>query len=136
MATFDVSLDEDFIKQLGSMAQVERYAPKMIEEALPIVRDKLKAKIEQEGHVVNHDLVDSIKCSEVKEAKNGGYIGNAFPSGTNLNGVRNAEVLVYLEYGTSTQDATGIITRTLISTKKEVEAKMQEVFNREAFKEQ
>lgn len=135
MAIFDVSLDEDFIKSLGSLAQVERYAPKMIEEALPIVRDKLKAKIEQEGHVVTRDLVDSIKCSKVKESPNGGYIGNAFPSGTNREGVRNAEVLVYLEYGTSTQDATGIITRTLRSCEKEVEAKMQEVFEREALRD-
>ena len=134
MAVFDVSIDKDFMKSLGTLAQVERYAPKMIEEALPIVRDKLKAKIEQEGHVEYGDLFNSIECSEVTKTKNG-YIGNAFPQGKNRDGVRNAEALVYLEYGTSRQDSTGIITRTLISTRKDVEAKMQEVFEREALKD-
>ena len=133
MGRFDVSFDDDFIKALGSLAEVNRYAPKMIEEALPIVRDKLKSKIDHEGHVVYGDLIKSIKCSDIKETSTG-YIGHAFPSGTNREGVRNAEALVYLEYGTSTQDATGIITRTLKSCEKEVRAKMQEVFEREALK--
>lgn len=133
MSSFDFSFDEDFIKSLGSLAEVERYAPKMIDEALPIIEDKLKMNLR--AHSVSGDLIRSIKIKKSKRVKNGGYYGSVSPDGKSADGTRNAEKLVYLEYGTSRQPAHAIIAKTIQQTTDEVNAKMQEVFNREAFNE-
>lgn len=133
MAAFDFSFDEDFMKSLGTLAQVERFAPKMIDEALPIIEKKLTANLQ--SHKVSGDLIRSIKIKKCKKIKNGGYYGSVFPSGESADGTRNAEKLVYLEYGTSHQASTGVLAKTVQETTEEVNAKMQEVFEREALKE-
>lgn len=133
MAAYDFSFDEDFMKSLVTLAQVERFAPMMIDEALPIIEKKLTANLQ--SHKVSGDLIRSIKIKKCKKIKNGGYYGSVFPAGTNGDGIRNAEVLVYLEYGTSHQDSTAVLENTIKETTQEVNAKMQEVFEREALKE-
>lgn len=133
MAAFDFSFDEDFMKSLGSLAQVERYAPKMIDEALPIIEKKLVANLQ--AHKVSGDLIRSIKIKKCKRVKNGGYFGSVFPSGESADGTRNAEKLIYLEYGTRHQAATGVLAQTIQETTDDVNAKLQEVFEREALNE-
>lgn len=133
MAAFDFSFDEDFIKSLGSLAQVERYAPRMIDEALPIIEKKLVANLQ--AHKVSGDLIRSIKIKKCKRVKNGGYFGSVFPSGESADGTRNAEKLIYLEYGTRHQAATGVLAMTVQQTTDDVNAKLQEVFEREALNE-
>lgn len=135
MAIFDVSLDEDFIKSLGSLAQVERYAPKMIDEALPILKNKLIQELEQHNHIDTHDLIDSISINKAKASKKGGYYGSVYPKGNDGKGISNAEKLVYIEYGERSQAASGVIAKTTQQTEDEVLAKMQEVFEREALNE-
>ena len=45
--------------------------------------------------------------------------------------VRNMEKMVYLEYGTSKQRATPVLSKATRRAEKDVISKMQEVFNRE-----
>ena len=45
--------------------------------------------------------------------------------------VRNMEKMIYLEYGTSKQRATPVLSRATRRAEKDVISKMQEVFNRE-----
>lgn len=132
MGSFDFSFDEDFIKSLGTLAEVEQYAPKMIDEALPIIERHLTANLR--SHKVSGDLIGSIKIKKSKRAKNGGFFGSVFPSGQSSDGTTNAEKLVYLEYGTSHQPSTGILAKAVQESTDEVNAKMQNVFEREALK--
>ena len=44
--TFDIS--DDFVKQLGNLADVERIAPMMLNEATPILRDAIKRKVKSD----------------------------------------------------------------------------------------
>ena len=37
MANFTFSIDADFVKSLGRMADVDEYAPIMIDESMPIL---------------------------------------------------------------------------------------------------
>ena len=129
MGKFDFEMPSDFLKQLGKLEDVERIAPQMINEALPILDKRVKAEVSK--HQVSGDLAKSIKKSKAKKAKNGGYIASVFPSGTDQKGVRNAEKLIYLEYGTTKQKATPTLTKALKDATPEVLAKMQEVFERE-----
>ncbi len=130
MGRFDFSFDEDFMKTLGSLAEVERYAPKMIDEALPIVEKRLVYNLQ--SHKISGDLIRSIKIKKCKRVKNGGFFGSVFPSGMSEDGTTNAEKLVYLEFGTSHQAATGVLAKAVQESTEEVNAKMQEVFEREA----
>lgn len=132
MGRFDFSFDEDFIKSLGALADVERYAPKMIDEALPIIEKRLVVNLQ--SHKISGDLIRSIKIKKCKKVKNGGFFGSVFPSGKSEDGTSNAEKLVYLEFGTQHQPATGVLAKTIQETQDEVNAKMQEVFEREALK--
>ena len=44
MGKFDFNIPDDFIRQLGRLADVDKYAPKMIDEAIPILEGRVKAK--------------------------------------------------------------------------------------------
>ena len=106
------------------MADVDKYAPQMLNEALPILEKNVKAEVEkvsQAGRVITYtytsksgkvikatrkqsgDLLKSIKISKAKKTKYGGYYASVHPSGTDKKGVRNMEKMVYMEYGTRGQ---------------------------------
>lgn len=129
MARFDFAIPDDFIKQLGRLADVDKYAPQMINEALPILENHVKSEVGK--HVASGDLARSIKVSKAKKTKNGGYIASVHPAGTDSKGVRNMEKMVYLEYGTSKQGATPVLTKAIKDSEPAVMKKMQEAFNRE-----
>ena len=128
MAKFDFQIPDDFIKQLGKLADVDRIAPQMLNEALPILERNVKSEVSK--HVVSGDLLKSIKMSKAKKNKYG-YYASVRPTGTDKKGVRNMEKLVYLEYGTSKQASKPTLTKAIKDSEKAVLDKMQEVFNRE-----
>jgi HK97 gp10 family phage protein len=128
MAKFDFEVPTDFIKQLGKLADVDRIAPQMLDEALPILERNVKAEVSK--HKVSGDLLKSIKMSKAKKNKYG-YYASVRPTGTDKKGVRNMEKLVYLEYGTSKQASKPTLTKAIKDSEKAVLDKMQEVFNRE-----
>ena len=129
MAKFNFDISDDFLKELGSMAEVDKYAPQMIEEALPILEQKVKQ--ETAKHKKTGDMYKSIKKTKVSKSKYDGYYATVRPTGTDSKGVRNMEKMVYLEYGTSDQPATPVLTKAVNDSEDEVLEKMQEVFNRE-----
>lgn len=129
MAKFNFDISDDFLKELGSMAEVDKYAPQMIEEALPILEQKVKQ--ETAKHKKTGDMYKSIKKSKVKKSKYDGYYATVSPTGTDSNGVRNIEKMIYLEYGTSSQPATPVLTKAVNDSEEAVLEKMQEVFERE-----
>ena len=128
MGKFDFEVPTDFLKQLGKLADVDRIAPKMLNEALPILERNVKAEVSK--HVVSGDLLKSIKMSKAKKNKYG-YYASVRPTGTDKKGVRNMEKMVYLEYGTSKQSPAPTLTKAIKDSEKAVLDKMQEVFDRE-----
>lgn len=128
MGKFDFEIPTDFIKQLGKLADVDRIAPQILNEALPILERNVKSEVSK--HVVSGDLLKSIKMSKAKKNKYG-YYASVRPTGTDKKGVRNMEKMVYLEYGTSKQSPAPTLTKAIKDSEKAVLNKMQEVFNRE-----
>lgn len=129
MGKFDFEISPEFIKQLGKLADVERIAPKMIDEAIPILLDHVKAETAQ--HKRTGDMYKSIKPTKAKKTKKGGFYACVRPTGKDSKGVRNMEKMVYLEYGTKKQSATPVLTKALKDSENAVKNKMQAVFERE-----
>lgn len=144
MARFTFNIDSEFVKSLGRMADVDEYAPKMIDEAMPILEHNFKT--EAMKHKDTGEMVQSIKSTKAGQSKYGGYYAVTRPTGNASRGwkysrtkknagkqeqLRNMEKLVYLEYGTSDQPATPILTKAINDSEQQVMDKMQEVFNRE-----
>jgi HK97 gp10 family phage protein len=136
VAKFTYEAPTDFLKQLGRLAKVDEIAPQMLNESIPVVKDKLQKELA--WHVRTGKLQESIKCTKAKKVKDGHYVV-AIPTGTDENGMRNIEKLVYLEYGTSKnskqrQSPTPVIKTALNDSESTVLNRMQEVFTREANK--
>lgn len=132
MAKFSYNPPADFLKQLGRLAQIDEVAPMMVDEAIPIVRNKLKKEVAY--NVRTGALQESIRATKSKKLKSGSQYACAMPTGTDENGTRNMEKFAYLEFGTSKQAATPVITTVLGDTEGSVNQKMSEVFKREMAK--
>jgi HK97 gp10 family phage protein len=128
MGKFDFEIPTDFIKQLGKLADVDRIAPQMIDEAMPILEGNLKKEMAK--HRRTGDMINSVRKTKAGKNKYG-YYAVVRPTGKDSKGVRNMEKMVYLEYGTSDQPATPILTKAIKDSEKAVLDKMQEVFSRE-----
>jgi HK97 gp10 family phage protein len=126
---FDFEIPPGFIKQLGRLADVDRIAPQMIDEAIPILLDNVKAEAAQ--HKKSEDMYRSIKPTKAGKTKNGGYYATVRPTGKDRKGVRNMEKMAWLEYGRKGQDPTPILTKAIKDGENAVLNKMQEVFERE-----
>lgn len=128
MAKFDFKIPDDFIKQLGRLADVDRIAPKMIDEAMPTLEKNVKSEMAK--HRRTGDMIGSVK--KTKAGKNKcGYFAVVRPTGVDRSGTRNMEKLAHAEYGTSKQAPTPILTKAIKDSESAVLAKMQEVFNEE-----
>ncbi len=152
--TFDIS--DDFVKQLGNLADVERIAPMMLNEATPILRDAIKRKVKSDystkGRKMYYvkkeglfndqygyynqtgSLFEGVKMSRSRKIKNGGFYANVYFTGYDKNGVSNAQKAIMLEYGTKHSNARPFMAKVVRSCENEVLDKMQEVFNREVDK--
>lgn len=133
MGKFDFEISVDFLKSLGSLADVDRYAPVMIDEAMPILANNLKGELAK--HRRTGDMLNSVKQTRAGKSTRGGYYAVVRPTGVDRNGVRNMEKLAHAEYGTSKQPPTPILTKAIKDSESAVLDKMQEVFTREAARE-
>jgi HK97 gp10 family phage protein len=131
MGKFDFEIPADFIKQLGKLADVDRIAPRMIDEAMPILERNLKSELAK--HRRTGDMINSVKKTKAGKNKYG-YFAVVRPTGKDSKGVRNMEKLAHAEYGTSKQPATPILTKAIKDSENAVMKKMQEVFEREVGK--
>ena len=131
MAQFDFVVPVEFLKQLGRMADVEQYAPMMLEESAPILVKTTRAALASSASKdPTGQMVESIKASHVFHNKYGFYM-TVRPTGKDKNGVRNMEKAAWLEYGTSKQPARPWAAKSQKDAEPAVLAKMQEVFERE-----
>lgn len=132
------------LEGLNRAADVDSWGPKALNEAAPILEEKLKSRIAK--HDGTGAMSASIKKTKPKKNKWGHYIVIR-PTGIDIrqnkgkpwaknatNEVRNMEKLVYMEYGTSTQSPTPVMTPALNDAENAVTAKLQEVFEREVMK--
>ncbi len=141
MGKFDFQIPDGFLKQLGKLADIDRVAPKMLDEAAPILEKRVKAECTK--HRRTGIMVDSVKKTKAKAGKTGHYIV-VRPTGVSTKyidkdgklrnrkiPVRNMEIMAHLEYGTSKQAPKPILTKAIKDATPEVLSKMQEVFERE-----
>ena len=59
MGKFDFEIDPAFLRSLGKLAEVEKYAPQMIDAATPILERSIKAALA--GHRRTGTMVKSVK---------------------------------------------------------------------------
>lgn len=128
MAKFDIYGIDDLMKGL-SQIDVDRIAPKMLEESVPILEKAVKA--EAAKHKDTGAMEESIKATGADINAKGHYIC-VRPTGRDEKGVRNMEKMIYMEYGTSKQKETPVLSPAVRKAEGPVLDKMQEVFNREA----
>lgn len=128
MAQFEIEGIDDLLKDL-SMLDVERLAPIMLEESVPILEEAVVKRASR--HHDSGDMVESIKKSGAERNQIGYYIC-VRPTGRDKKGVRNMEKMAALEYGVDgKQGATPVLTPAVNAAEEKVLEKMQEVFDRE-----
>ena len=127
MAKFEVQGIDDFMKEI-SQIDIDRIAPKMLEESVPILEKSVRA--ESAKHWDTGAMEESIKATGANINARGHYIC-VRPTGRDEKGVRNMEKMVYMEYGTSKQAATPVLSPAVRKAEDPATEKMQEVFNRE-----
>lgn len=131
MANFSMTGLDDLISDIDAIT-MERLAPIMLEEASPILKREVMSRAN--AHRDSGHMADSIKATKANRTGDG-YSIVVRPTGKDSKtGVRNMEKMAYLEYGTSKQAATPVISPAVRASENEVVEKMQEVFNREVDK--
>lgn len=127
MGRFDFQIPVEFLKQLGRLADVEKYAPQMLEAAVPILVRSVKASLTLSAYKnPTGKMVASVKASRLFHNNNGFWM-TVRPTGVDQ-GVRNMEKAAYLEYGTSKQPARPWADRASNNAKEEVLDAMQKAF--------
>ena len=127
MARFGISGFDDILSQLDSMER-EEIAPKMLKAGEPILERKVKAAASY--HRRTGSMAGSIKSTGVKKNGSGHYLV-VRPTGRDGKGVRNMEKMAYMEFGTSKQTATPVLTPAVQSSEEPVLEAMQKVFDEE-----
>jgi HK97 gp10 family phage protein len=126
MGKFDFEVSPELVKLLFRLGNVDEYAPKMIDGAMPILEANLKKELGK--HKRTGEMLDSVKKTRARKMKNGGYFATVRPTGVDRKGVRNMEKLAHAEYGTSKQAPTPILTKAINDSRGPVTAKMYEIF--------
>jgi len=141
MGKFDFEIDKDFVKKLEELSNPDEYIPQILDATIPIL--ELSVKSELSKHRRTSQLINSVKKTKASKSPNGGYFVCVRPTGKSesyLDGkgvlrkykvpVRNMEILAHLEYGTSKQKPTPILTKAYKDSYNSVMAKMQEEFGK------
>ena len=131
MGRFDFEVSTEFLKTLGKLSQIDKVAPQMVDEALPLCTDVMKRDFQSAGHPYSDNvLINSIKEKDATQDKNGAWRGITRPTGKDGK-IRNMEKLAYYEYGTSHQPARPIMDKIKNDAKAPAQEKMEAVFKRE-----
>lgn len=128
MAQFGVKGLDELVEAFERMGRIDEIAPKMLEEAVPILKEEVVRLAET--HKVTGDMASSIKETKPRERR-GGHEIRVRPTGKDRNGIRNMEKAAWIEFGTKGRSGTPFITSAVLNAEADVKAKMQEVFNRE-----
>lgn len=136
MARFEMNGVDEMMQELEQLADINEVANKMIDAASPTVASNLKKNIKAAANrgYATGELAASVKATKAKQ-NNYGHFAAVGVTGIDSKGMRNAEKMAYLEYGTSNgQTAHPVMEKTIHQSEDEVIEVMQQVFNREAGK--
>ena len=141
MGKFDFEIDQDFVKKLLELSDPDEYVPQILDSAIPILEESVKSELSK--HKRTSQLINSVKKTKASKSPNGGYFVCVMPTGKSDNyidgkgilrkykvPVRNMEILAHLEYGTSKQKPTPILTKAYKDSYNSVMVKMQEEFGK------
>lgn len=141
MGKFAFEIDQDFVKKLLELSDPDEYVPQILDSAIPILEESVKSELSK--YKRTSQLINSVKKTKASKSPNGGYFVCVRPTGKSDNyidgkgilrkykvPVRNMEILAHLEYGTSKQKPTPILTKAYKDSYNEVMAKMQEEFGK------
>lgn len=139
MADFSFRIDEELYRQfVDHLKAVDEVAPKMLEEAAPIVVEALKRHAPEDTGTMKK----GIKAKKPKKAKNGAWILPIVFTGKekrkNKKGeeteVSNMVKAVVAEYGRSDKAPKPFVRPAMEEAQEQANARMTEVFNREVMK--
>lgn len=120
---------EDLEKELEKIADIDRLAPQMLEAAVPVLEANLKEEVQTNANkgFSTGSLHRSISSNKPKENVFGHYV-SVTAKGIDEKGTRNAEKLAYMEYGTSKQESTRVVTKAVKKSGKDCLEIMQKKF--------
>ena len=147
MAYFSVDFPDDLLVQITKMDN-DDVSRRILKESIPILAKSVQDTVRAE-HSDTGDLADSIKAFEPYKTKDGVWIASAgatgqakgqmkkgkvfarSKSGTMTSGqaLYNDDKLWFLEYGTSKQPPTPVLTKATNKARADVINKMQEIYN-------
>ena len=128
MAKFSFKIPDDLTRQMERLGMIDEVAPKMIKAATPIVEDEIVRR--SKSHRLTGAMIASIQPTEPTQ-KESGHSAVVRPTGRDSKGMRNMEKMAYMEFGTSHQPATPVITPAVLATEDQVIDTMTEVFDEE-----
>lgn len=133
MGKFTYEMPDDFVAQLEKLDNYDFIAKMMLDTVAPLLVDSLKHEIRRfDEYSQDGSLFNSITASKAKKNQYGHYVSVGPKKGSkNKRGVRNGEVLAYLEYGTSKMTAKPVIAIANNAVENRVKALLLEIFNEE-----
>lgn len=129
MAKLDIRGLNELMAKLDKLGKFEEVAPKMLEEAVPILEKEVRK--EAGKHKDSGDMEKSIKRTGATAGRNGGYFISVRPTGKDWKGVENMAKAVWLEFGVKGRTASPFMTTAVLNAEPKVMEKMREVYIRE-----
>ena len=138
MAQMEIDFPEDMLNGLLDV-DAEDLCKQMIDSAAPIMEESMKKEMRSViQHSGDSELVDSVKTSKAKKAKNGAIIAFTGPKGNSKNyyyrngkkdrriQVSNVLKAIWLNYGRVGQPARPFLTKVVNNAHQKVMEKMQQ----------
>ena len=141
MAQMEIDFPEDMLNGLLDV-DAEDLCKQMIDSAAPIMEESMKKEMRSViQHSGDSELVDSVKTSKAKKAKNGAIIAFTGPKGNSKNyyyrngkkdrriQVSNVLKAIWLNYGRVGQPARPFLTKAVNNAHQKVMVKMQQTYD-------
>ncbi len=141
MAQMEIDFPEDMLNGLLDV-DAEDLCKQMIDSAAPIMEESMKKEMRSViQHSGDSELVDSVKTSKAKKAKNGAIIAFTGPKGNSKNyyyrngkkdrkiPVSNVLKAIWLNYGRVGQPARPFLTKAVNNAHQKVMEKMQQTYD-------
>ena len=141
MAQMEIDFPEDMLNGLLDV-DADDLCKQMIDSAAPIMEESMKKEMRSViQHSGDSELVDSVKTSKAKKAKNGAIIAFTGPKGNSKNyyyrngkkdrriQVSNVLKAIWLNYGRVGQPARPFLTKAVNNAHQKVMEKMQQTYD-------
>lgn len=141
MAKFTPKFDYTLENDLAGLLQSEKEWTEIVDAAVPVLEDSVKAECSK--HRRTGTMCESIKKTRAKKATNGAFIATVRPTGLSTTfiddtgtlrkrstPVRNMEIVAHMEYGTSKQPPTPVLSKAINDSKEQVYTVLQKEINK------